>query len=62
MPLTPPTYECPTHHVDLTAVVERALEEEGPPVAFGKRPFRVLVSCPGAGTAHQLACSGEREP
>jgi hypothetical protein len=62
--LTPATFECPTHHVDLTLRVREVLAEDGPPVAFGKRPFRVQVSCPGNGTsgAHPQMCSGEREP
>jgi hypothetical protein len=61
--LTPATFECPIHHVDLTAVIEQALTEEGPPLAYGKRPFRVPVSCPGDGTsgAHQQTCAGEYE-
>jgi hypothetical protein len=59
--LTPTTYECPNHHVDLTRQVEEALQEQGPPVAYGDRPFRVPVSCPGDGTAgaHPLVCSGQ---
>ncbi|WP_433784639.1 hypothetical protein ACQPX6_00235 [Actinomycetospora sp. CA-101289] len=63
MPLTPATYKCPTHpQVDLTSRVLEALEDEGPPVAFGKRPFRVQVTCPGDGSgAHMLMASGERE-
>jgi hypothetical protein len=61
--LTPGTYVCPLHHVDLTAAVRQVLEEEPPPVAYGKRAFRVPVTCPGDGTsgAHQQMCSGERE-
>lgn len=64
MHLTPATFECPTHHADLTTMVVEALDEEGPPVAYGRRPFRVLVPCPGDGTApaHQQRCSGEYEP
>ena len=64
MQLTPATFECPTHHADLTAAVEGALAEEPPPVAYGPRRFRVPVSCPGDGTAgaHPLVCAGEYEP
>jgi hypothetical protein len=62
--LTPATYVCPIHHVDLTPSVRQVLEEEPPPVAYGKRPFRVPVTCPGDDTsgAHQQICAGEREP
>lgn len=60
MQLTPATYECPEHHVDLTAQILAALEPEGPPIAYGDSPFRVPVSCPGDGTsaAHPVTCSG----
>jgi len=59
--LNPATYECPTHHVDLTAQIVEALEEQGPPIAYGDKPFRVQVSCRGDGTsgAHPLVCSGQ---
>lgn len=64
MRLTPATFACPTHHVDLTPRVIEALEDEGPPVAYGDRPFRVPVTCPGDGTsaAHPLVCSGRYRP
>jgi hypothetical protein len=59
--LTPATFTCPTHHVDLTPQVVEALKEIPPPVAYGDRPFRVPVTCRGDGTAaaHALVCSGQ---
>jgi hypothetical protein len=68
MSLNPERYECPEHHTDLTDLVEEALEDEGPPVAYwrlrdrqadGPQPFRVIVTCPSAG-GHDLAFSGSR--
>jgi hypothetical protein len=36
--LDPPRYECPVHHVDLTALVEQRLrEDEDSDLAFGNR-------------------------
>jgi hypothetical protein len=61
MTLNPDRYECPDHHVDLTGLVEQALGELGPPVAYRRdRPFQVIVTCPGSGktSAHPLACTG----
>ena len=71
MILDPDTYVCPEHQADLTAQVQEALEDDGPPLAYwrltlpgrggsGPRRFRVIVTCPGtAGSAeHQLACTG----
>jgi hypothetical protein len=74
MVLNPDRYECPEHHADLTGLVEEALEDQGPPVAFrrpplGRRapadgPFKVIVTCPGTGSAapHPLTCSGTQTP
>ena len=64
MTLDPARYECPDHHTDLTGLVEEALEDQGPPVAY-RRPsadqaFQVIVICPGAGTPHSLTCTGTR--
>ena len=68
MTLDPARYECPDHHTDLTGLVEDALEDQGPPVAYRRplrgrqgtadRPFQVIVTCPGAGTPHSLTCTG----
>lgn len=62
--LTPATYECPTHHADLTPQVRVALDEQGPPVAYADRPFRVSVTCPGNATsgAHSQVCAGRFRP
>ena len=73
MTLDPGHYECPDHHTDLTPLVQKALEEQGPPLAYqpplGKptpaaRRFQVIVTCPGtsAAPAHQLSCTGTRTP
>ena len=75
MILDPDTYVCPEHQADLTTQVQEALEDDGPPLAYkrpplfrrgraGPRPFRVIVTCPGAAgsAAHQLACAGTRAP
>jgi hypothetical protein len=72
MTLDPTRYECPDHHADLTSLVEEALEDQGPPVAYRRplpgwggtadRPFQVIVSCPGAGTPHSLTCTGTQAP
>ena len=60
MTLDPDRYECPEHHIDLTGLVEEALDELGPPVAYRRdRPFQVIVACPGSGTgSHPLTCTG----
>ena len=71
MILDPDTYVCPEHQADLTAQVREALEDDGTPIAYqrssllrrgrpGPRPFRVIVTCPGAAgsAAHQLSCGG----
>ena len=59
--LTPDTYPCPTHHVDLTPQVERALDEQGPPRGVRRRsPFRVPVSAPATARPPRtrLDCTG----
>jgi hypothetical protein len=67
MTLDPSSYECAEHHTDLTGLVEEALEDDGPPVAYfrlrGKpatSPFQVIVTCPGANGAgsHQITYTG----
>ena len=72
MTLNPARYECPDHHTDLTGLVEEALDNQGPPVAYrrpwpgrqsvGDRPFQVIVTCPGGGAAHSLTCTGTQAP
>jgi hypothetical protein len=65
MILNPDRYECPEHHTDLTSLVEEALEEQGPPVAYRPdRRFRVIVTCPGQGGtgSHPLTCTGTHTP
>jgi hypothetical protein len=65
MTLNPSHYECPGHHTDLTALVQEALDEQGPPVAYRPdRPFQVIVTCPGRGGAgaHRLTCIGTQTP
>ncbi len=70
MKLNPADYTCPDHHADLTGQVLDALDEDGPPVAYqrrpllgrkaGPRPFEVMVTCPGdaSGGPHPLTCAG----
>jgi hypothetical protein len=64
MTLNPDRYECPEHHTDLTGLVEQAVDELGPAVAYrrapGPKPFQVIVTCPGASGAgpHPLTCTG----
>ena len=64
MTLDPDRYECPDHRLDITGLVQEALEELGPPVAYrpGPRPFQVIVTCPGASDtgAHPLTCTGNQ--
>ena len=67
MALDPATYVCQEHQADLTPLVQEALEDEGPPVAYKRgpqraRPFEVTVTCPGAGDSgpHLLVCTGTR--
>lgn len=71
MNLNPSTYECETHHRDLTERVKNELSE-GVIVTyahslFGRRTkprdFEVIVTCPGReqdGSAHELTCKGKR--
>ena len=65
MPLNPERYECPDHHTDLTGQVEEVLEARGrrSPTG-GRRPFQVIVTCPGTGGAgaHPLTCTGTQTP
>ena len=62
MTVDPDRYECPDHDTDLTGLVEQAVDELGPPVAYrpDPRPFQVIVTCPGTGGtgAHPLTCTG----
>ena len=67
MTLDPSSYECAEHHTILTSLVEEALEDDGPPLAYFRlrnkpatSPFQVIVTCPGAnGTgAHQITYTG----
>lgn len=81
MKLDPERYVCPDHKIDLTEQVADALDDLSPPVAYlgpfsaarrsRPRPFQVVVTCPGAGSAggagsvggageHQLTCAGEQ--
>lgn len=64
MQLIPATFDCPDHHVDLTPMIKTILEEDGPPTAYGDRPFEVTVSCPGDGTSgpHPQSCEGRYQP
>jgi hypothetical protein len=60
MELEPADYHCPDHGDDLTEQVRRELSEQIP-AAFGsgkRRPFVVIVECPGGGAAHELRFSG----
>jgi hypothetical protein len=60
MELDPSTYRCPTHGVDLTELVREQVSELGR--VLYKRPadsqFRVIVTCPGQGSEHELGCTG----
>lgn len=75
MILDPDRYECPEHHADLTGLVEEALEGQrtvaygrplrGRQVQQGPDPFKVIVTCPGAGdkpAPHSLTCTGTQTP
>lgn len=67
MNLTPSDYECDAHKKSLTLLVEEQLETVVV-AAFAPRQgraFRVIVTCPGdgtAGTSHDVACSGTVGP
>lgn len=59
MELTPESYHCDTHDLDLTDFVREMLEERVA-VAYGRKgpsPFEVLVTCPGGGS-HRVVASG----
>jgi hypothetical protein len=72
--LTPSDYQCPEHHVDLTALARQQLEQEDIPVASYRgayyvgvsrrrareRPFTVVVNCPGNDPEkpHDVECTG----
>jgi hypothetical protein len=59
--LAPATYQCHLDHQDLTDEVREELADQIP-VAFkkrGLRPFEVIVTCPGAGTPHDVSVSGQ---
>jgi hypothetical protein len=70
--LNPERYECPVHQIDLTDLVEEALEDHGIDMAYGRpplarkprgpQPFQVIVTCPGtSGTGpHSLTCNGSQ--
>jgi hypothetical protein len=73
MKLQPGTYACPDHQADLTGQVQEALDDDAPPIAYGRgllaaraapaeRPFEVRVTCPGGGTPHTLTCTGTYTP
>lgn len=60
MELEPSVYRCATHGVDLTELVREQVAERTqvlyePPE---DDTFRVIVTCPGNASPHQLACSG----
>ena len=61
MDLRPSQFHCHDHpQQDLTELVEEELELQTP-AAFsrpGATDFRVIVTCPGDGTAHEVTCSG----
>jgi hypothetical protein len=59
--LTPPRFECGVDGQDLTELVRDELSAEVP-VAFDRgraRPFRVVVTCPGAGREHDVSVTGQ---
>ena len=77
MNLDPETYLCPTHLLDLTALVRQQLSSDlDADVAFGghwverlmgrsaqePQRFQVLVSCPSQGNCHQQLCEGTFVP
>lgn len=71
--LSPSSFKCNTHNVDLTAHVEDAVAKQVPVTSFGvgvgraerqtKKRFRVIVLCPGTvtphGSPHKLVFGGE---
>jgi hypothetical protein len=67
MTLDPSSYECAQHHTNLTGLVEEALEDDDPPLAYFRlrstpatSPFEVIVTGPGANGAgsHQITYTG----
>jgi hypothetical protein len=67
MALEPSSYQCPEHDTDLTELVEEALDDDTPPVAYFdlrkkpvERAFQVIVTCPGTNDVgtHHLTCTG----
>ena len=60
MELEPSVYRCGTHGVDLTELVREQIAERTQ--VLYERPeddsFRVIVTCPGNGSPHQVGCSG----
>jgi hypothetical protein len=61
MKLIPPTYTCLEHQMDVTDLVREELEERIPIAYKPQRPgpFEVVVTCPGAGSPHDLECNGQ---
>lgn len=61
MQITPARFHCHDHdQEDLTELVSDELELR-PPAAFrppAGKAFRVIVTCPGVGTPHEVVCSG----
>ena len=74
MTLEPDRYECPDHQIDVTDRVREKLNPDRPELAFrrpllgrkayGPSPFKVVVTCPGAGgaEAHLVTCRGTQAP
>ena len=61
MQITPAQFHCHDHdREDLTELVQEELELRAP-AAFplsGEKKFRVIVTCPGEGTPHEVVCAG----
>jgi len=57
---TPGSFRCTEHDQDLTELVHEELDLQIPATFHPKKPkeFRVIVTCPGSGTEHQVACTG----
>jgi hypothetical protein len=60
MQTTPDSFRCAEHDQDLTELVHEELEPQIPATFRPKKPkeFRVIVTCPGAGTEHPVAFTG----
>ena len=59
--ITPSQFHCHDHQQeDLTELVKEELELRTAAAfpATGSKDFRVIVTCPGAGTEHEVVCSG----